>query len=176
METYSDHVIVCVGDEYFSVPYSSAGDEITFDVDSATPVERTWVEVEKTVLISKTDDDRRVAFGWAYVYERDGEQVVDHSGEFIEKAEVLEDAAYVFNLNFREGDDSHTEEVRAHLVESFVSTPEKLEKMGLEADALPHGWWTGWHIPDDDLWEAIKSGDRSMLSIGGTATKESVDA
>jgi hypothetical protein len=176
-EVYEDSVIICHGEEYFRVPYTRNDDEITFDVEGAVPVERTWTEVAKTVVISKTDDDRQVAFGWAYVTKKaDGTEVTDHSGEFIENVEILEDAAYVFNLHYREGDERHTETVKAHLVESFVSTPEKLEKMGLTRDALPEGWWTGWYIPDAEMFAKVKSGEYSMLSIGGTATKVAVNA
>ena len=95
-ETYPDRVIVCVGDEHYEIPYTLTDDGVEFDVDNARTVEHVWTSVEKTVVITKTDDERHVAFGWAYVMEKDGEQVVDHSGEFIEKSEVLEDAAYLF--------------------------------------------------------------------------------
>jgi hypothetical protein len=127
-------------------------------------------QVDQQVVISKTDDDRQLAFGWAYVYE-DGGRVLDHSGEFIEKQD-LEDAAYAFNLEYRDGDERHSEPVVAQLVESFVSTPEKLEKMGLDPDALPHGWWTGWRIPDPEVFMKVKDGEYAMLSIGGRARRE----
>lgn len=171
MEVYSDHVIVCVGDDYYSVPYSRTDSETTFDVASATPVERTWTEVSKRMEIAKVDEEKQIAFGWAYVAERDGEIVEDHSGEFIAK-EDLEDAAYVFNLTSREGDERHTEAVAAVLVESFVATPEKLEKMGLSSKDGIVGWWTGWYVPDPDVFAKIKNGEYRMLSIGGHARKE----
>lgn len=177
-EVYADHVIVCVDGAYFSVPYTTDPadeDAITFDMANATEVEQTWTEVAKTVLIEKVDEDRHVAFGWAYVSERDGKQVVDHSDEFIAKAD-LEDAAYLFNMEFRAADEVHTDPVVGQLVESFVSTPEKLQKMGLAPDALPTGWWTGWYVPDDAIFAKIKDGTYSMLSIGGAARKERVDA
>lgn len=176
-EVYDTWVVVCVDSDYFSVPYTKdpTTGEITFDMAAATEVEQTWQQVTKTVTIAKIDEDRHVAFGWAYVYEKDGEQVVDHSGEFIEKQD-LEDAAYVFNMEFRAADEMHTDAVVGTLVESFVSTPDKLEKMGLAPDALPHGWWTGWYVPDEAVWNKVKDGTYKMLSIGGAARKETVDA
>lgn len=176
-EVYADHVVVCQNGEHYSVAYTEDPDDVfTFDVANATEVERTWTEVQKTVAIAKIDDERQVAFGWAYQYEKgDGERIVDHSGEFI-KGDDLEDAAYVFNLNFREGDEVHTEDVKAHLIESVVFTPEKLEALGLAKDALPHGWWTGWYIPDAKVFGKVKDGTYAMLSIGGWADKELVDA
>lgn len=174
-EVYEDHAIVCWGEDHYSVPYSvdDAG-VVTFDAAAATEVEREWVEVGKAEL-SKIDDDRHLAFGWAYVAERGGERVIDHSGEFIEKAD-LEDAAYRFVLTSREADELHTAPVVGQLVESFMVTPEKLTKMGLAPDALPAGWWTGWYIPDDEVWGKVRDGQYRMLSIGGNATRELVDA
>lgn len=177
-EVYADHVIVCAGDDYYSVAYTELDDEFTFDVANATQVERVWTEVAttKTVTITKIDEERHLAFGWAYVAEdASGEQLIDHSDEFVLK-EDLEDAAYVFNIAFRESDERHTEPVIGHLVESFVVTPEKLAKMGLAEDALPRGWWTGWYVPDDAVWEKVADGTYPMLSIGGIAQKETANA
>lgn len=175
-EVYTDHVIACVEGDHYSIPYNRDDNgDVTFDTAGAVEVERTWQPVAKTVTIEKIDEDRHVAFGWAYVAERDGTQVIDHSGEFVEKAD-LEDAAYLFNIEARSADEAHTDPVVGTLVESFVSTPEKLEKMGLAPDALPTGWWTGWYVPDDDVFAKIKDGTYAMLSIGGTARKERADA
>ena len=176
-EVYSDHVIACYDGEHYSVPYVADDDgEVSFDFAAAVQVERSWSPVEKLVRIVKTDAARHLAFGWAYVAEEaDGTRVLDHSDEFVAK-EDLEDAAYMFTLAFREGDERHTEEVKAHLVESFVVTDEKLEKMGLAPDALPRGWWTGFYVPDDEVFAKITSGEYAMFSIGGIAEREAVDA
>lgn len=171
VEVFEDRAIVCHGDDYFSVPYSEADGEVTFDVESATPVERTWTETAKTVRITKSDDETQTVFGWAYVSEdAQGVQVVDHSDEWISK-EDLEIAAYEFTLNSREGDERHTEEVKAHLVESFVPTPEKMEAMGLAKDALPAGWWVGFYIPDSEVYAKVRDGEYRAFSIGGHAKK-----
>ena len=117
--------------------------------------------------IAKIDDDQRLVFGWASVsVTKDGEQVEDSQGDIIDPAD-LETAAYEFVLKFREANAMHVGPVVGHLVESFVATPEKLEKMGLAADALPTGWWAGWKIADDEVWQGIKSGHYQMFSIEG---------
>lgn len=172
-DVFTDHIIVCAGEDHYSVPYTEGPDDtFVFDVAGATQVERKWMDVAaKGFRIAKTDDERQLAFGWAYVAEDEhGERVVDHSGEFIAK-EDLEDAAYVFNIAYREGDEQHTEYVAAHLVESFMVTPEKLAKMGLADDALPRGWWTGWYFPDAEVYAKVKR-ENAMLSIGGISEKE----
>jgi hypothetical protein len=53
VETYEDHVIVRMGEDFWSVPYSRAdtegdglSDDIVFDRESATKVSRQWIAVE----------------------------------------------------------------------------------------------------------------------------------
>lgn len=126
--------------------------------------------------IRKVDEDRRLVFGWAYVAKQGDEQVVDHSGDFVVDVEGLEDAAYDYVLKSREGDTMHDGPPTATLVESFVSTPEKLEKMGLEADAMPTGWFVGFRVHDDQTWAKVKDGTLKMFSIQGEGAREPVNA
>lgn len=125
----------------------------------------------------KTDDERQIAFGWAYVVEKDGEPVVDHSGDFVDKQALpdLEDAVYGFVHDSREADEMH---VRDHgigkLVESVMLTPEKFDAMGIKSDRV--GWWTGFRVEDDSVWEKVKDGTYPGFSIRGVGTRESVDA
>lgn len=138
------------------------------------PLSRDTVEVSETFKVAKTDDAKQLVFGWANVaVDKDGSTVVDSQDDLIDTAD-LEDAAYMFTLNFREGDEMHTEDVKMHLVESMVFTPEKMEKLGLAPDALPTGWWTGFHVPDKDVYEKVRSGDYAMFSIGGVGVREKV--
>ena len=126
------------------------------------------------VGISKVDDDRRLVFGWASVsVTKDGTQVVDREGDMIDPRD-LEDAAYSFVLDFGEANVNHQGPVVGQLVESFVSTPDKLEALGLDADALPVGWWAGWYIEDDAAWQGVKDGRFKAFSIEGVATAEAV--
>lgn len=178
-EVYDDHVIVRAGDDYYSVTYTrtggTSGDECVFDVANATPVQRTWVEVaqrDTRFEITKVDDAQQLVFGWANVaVDKAGNHIEDLQGDLITEAE-LENAAYAFTLNYREGDDMHTDEVQAHLVESMVFTPEKLEKMGLAPDALPTAWWVGFHVDNPELFAKVRSGERRMFSIGGMGYRE----
>lgn len=125
--------------------------------------------------ITKADDAEQNVFGWAYVSKRaDGEQVTDHSGEQVAPAD-LEAAAYEFVVESRKAGDRHQGDAVGVMVESMVFTPEKLAKMGLPADALPTGWWVGFHLPDAADYELVKSGDRAMFSIEGTAVRVPVE-
>lgn len=121
--------------------------------------------------IAKVNEDEHLVFGWASVSVRkDGEQVEDLHGDLIDPQD-LEDAAYEFVLKFREANAMHEGPVVGQLVESFVSTPEKLAAMGLATDALPTGWWAGWHIDNEEVWAGVKSGKYSAFSIEGQAQR-----
>ena len=130
--------------------------------------------MSENVRVVKINESQNLVFGWGYVsISKDGSQVLDHSTEFVEP-EDLEMAAYAFNLTFRQAGVNHQGEAVGHLVESFVSTPDKLEALGLEKSALPVGLWLGFHIPDDEIFAKVKSGEYGMFSIQGRAVREAM--
>lgn len=132
--------------------------------------------------IMKSDDDRRLAFGWAYTsHDKNGVVVVDKSGEFIDDVRELEEAAYGFVKGTRtagwqhERDDKDDPIKVGELVESIVFTKEKIEKMGIPEGVLPVGaWWVGFHV-DEARWPDVKSGRVSSFSISGKAMKKAVE-
>lgn len=63
----------------------------------------------------------------------------------------------------------------AVLVESVVFTEEKTQAMGIPAGAVPVGWWIGFKVLDEDVWEKVKDGTYSMFSIEGEAIREEVE-
>lgn len=134
-------------------------------------------EVPETVVqIFRFDDEHQIVFGWASVaFKKSGEQVVDSHRSMIDTAD-LETAAYLFCLQFRELNECHGPGCCGQLVESFMVTPEKLVMMGLQRDALPVGWWVGFHVEDEGVWEKVKKGEYEMLSIEGLAVEEEVAA
>ncbi|MFA7018528.1 MAG: ChaB family protein [Sphaerochaetaceae bacterium] len=130
--------------------------------------------VKKFTPIAKVDEDHNLVFGWAYVSVRkSGDAVIDHSQEMIDPDE-LEEAAYLFNLEFRKSGVMHQGGTVGRLIESFVVTPDKLEKMELPPNALPMGWWVGFYIEDDEIFNKVKSGEYEMFSIQGKAEREEV--
>lgn len=129
--------------------------------------------------ISKTDEDQRLVFGWAYqTHDKDGNLIIDKSGEYVEDPDELERAAYNFVIKSRAQGDMHKRSMANEqipvgtMVESMVFTPEKIEKMGLPKGALPTGWWTGFRVNDDDAWAAVKRGERKSFSIHGKAVRK----
>jgi hypothetical protein len=125
--------------------------------------------------IAKLDVDRRLAFGWAYVADDDGHVVMDHSGDFVDKAALpdLEDAAYEYVLHSREGDEMHVRTSGvAKLIESVLVTPDKLAAMGLTGTRT--GWWVGFKVVDSSVWAKVKAGEYPAFSIRGIGVKEEV--
>ncbi|RKZ83793.1 MAG: hypothetical protein DRQ39_09090 [Gammaproteobacteria bacterium] len=153
--------------------------------------------MEIQVPISKVDEDRRMAFGWANVFLRtDGDEVVDSHNETIDTPEaiaMIEDAVYRYMLHSRSGDEQHVNFGVARVVESMVFNDEKLEAIARHSAALdeaddvdgrlaalkaiiPTGWWIGMKIDDPDAWRLVKDGTYSMFSIVGTARRVPIDA
>ena len=131
--------------------------------------------VEKDFTIAKFDNAQQNVFGWAYVsFDKEGNVVVDKSGEFVDDVEELEKTAYHFVLKSRASDNDHTNVQTGEMIESIVFTPEKIEKMGLPEGSVPLGWWVGFHIDDKDVWSTVESGERSAFSIHGSGTRKEV--
>ena len=135
------------------------------------------MDMELTTEISKVNADKRQVFGWASIVEKDGVPVVDLQGDYISVDEV-EKAAYEYVQKSRKGGNMHARDGEApvhvsDMIESFVVTPEKKEKLGLP-ESVPTGWWVGFKIHDDDTWDQIKSGKRPQLSIHGRGKRQEI--
>lgn len=138
-------------------------------------VEKTAGTITGHFAIKKADEDKHLAFGWAYVSEDEqGNQTEDWSGDQLEAAE-LEQAAYQFVELYRDGGEMHERGGCAVLVESVVFTAEKQAALGIPAGTLPVGWWIGFRVTDEDVWAKVKSGEYPMFSIEGTAVREKVE-
>ena len=130
---------------------------------------------KKRFQIAKADDERKQAFGWANVSIRsDGEVIEDWQKDIVEPEE-LENAAYNFVELYREGGEMHERGGVAVLIESAVFTEEKMKAMGIPEGTLPVGWWIGFKVLDDDVWEKVKDGTYSMFSIEGEAERIEVE-
>ena len=124
------------------------------------------------LTVMKSDDDRHLVFGWANVAVRiDGEQIIDWQEDAID-TEDLEKAAYEYVAEFGTAGEMHQRGGIGRVIESIVFTKEKAAALGIPEDALPQGWWIGFKIQDDEVWEKIKNGEYSMFSIEGKAIRE----
>jgi hypothetical protein len=127
----------------------------------------------------KADEDKRQVFGWASIVEVDGQPVVDRQGDWISPDEI-EKAAYQYVLNSRKAGHQHKRDGdqpfhAGDMIESFVMTPEKIEKMGLP-DSTPVGWWVGYKIHDDEAWSKVKKGEVTGFSIHGRGKRKEAHA
>ena len=122
--------------------------------------------------IQKADDDKHLAFGWANVaVTSNGQQIEDYHEDIIDPDE-LEQAAYQFVELYREGGEMHERGGCAVLVESMVFTKEKQRALGITEGTLPEGWWIGFKVTDEEVWEKVKDGTYPMFSIEGEAIRE----
>lgn len=134
---------------------------------------------QRGLVISKVDEKRRLAFGWAYIASTpDGGVVVDKQGDFVEDPVELEKAAYRFVRDARRGGEMHQTQDGvpiqvADMVESFVTTPDKVMKMGLDPQGVPVGWWVGWKVNDEQVWDKVMDGTYGSFSIHGKGRRHS---
>ena len=127
------------------------------------------------LAVMKSDDDKRLVFGWANVAIRvDGEQIVDWQQDAID-TEDLEKAAYEYVAEFGTAGEMHQRGGVGRVIESIVFTKEKADALGIPQNLLPQGWWIGFKIEDDEVWQKIKSGEYSMFSIEGKAIREPME-
>lgn len=129
--------------------------------------------------IVKSDGDKKQVFGWASVITKDGQPVLDRQGDIIEPDE-MEKSAYQYVLQSRKGGRQHrrTEDDQpvhvSDMIESMAFTPEKIEKMGLPP-TTPVGWWVGFKVNDDEVWEEVKKGRVTSFSIHGRGKRLPLD-
>jgi len=127
------------------------------------------------INIIKSDDEKRQVFGWgSVVASPSGEAIEDWQEDIIEIGE-LEKAAYAFTKDYATAGEMHERGGVGELIESVVFTKEKAAAIGIPGGILPEGWWLGFQITDDDVWQKIKDGEYSMFSIEGTGTRIETD-
>lgn len=114
--------------------------------------------------VAKVDEDRRVVYGWASVIEEGGAPVVDHDGDVI-KADTLVDAVHGYVLDARAGKLMHRGRREADLVETLVFTVDLQKALGIDLGRV--GWFVGFKVRGDALWDRVKQGEFPAFSIGG---------
>ena len=133
-----------------------------------------------TAVIKSREDDQRRFFGAGYIHTTSDGAVADHSEDIIDTAEAqaeLEDAFYGFVKDYRTGDMEHELFDAADLIEGFIVTKEKKQAGIFPAD-MDEGAYVGFQARDteagDALWDGIKSGRLTALSIVGEGTREPI--
>ena len=134
-------------------------------------------DVRIEFAVRKADPDQRKVFGWASVSALDGKLVVDKQDDII-LIHDLEKAAHDFTLYSRTQGDMHTDIGVGRMIESIIFDQAKRDAGVIAKDAdgrVIDGWWVGFQVDDQDVWDAHKRGDRLEFSIGGRAQRESFE-
>ena len=131
-----------------------------------------------TAVIKSREDDQRRFFGSGYIHTTDDGQVTDKSGDYVDTPETqaeLEESFYGFVKDYRTGDAEHQYFDAATMIEAFIVTKEK-KSAGLFPDDMAEGIYVGFEARDTDagelLWDGVKSGRLSALSIVGEGWRE----
>lgn len=124
---------------------------------------------EMEARIMKMEEERMQVFGWASVAAAADGQVIEDYQQDILTSEELERAAYTYVLAFGDAGCGHSPALRkkGKLIESVVFTEEKQEAIGIPPGIVPIGWWVGFQILDEEVWERIRMGEYRMFSIEG---------
>lgn len=125
--------------------------------------------------IMKSDSERMLAFGWASISMRIGGELIEDWQKDIIEPKELENAAYHFVELYREGGEMHERGGAAVLIESVVFTKEKMQAIGIPPGTLPVGWWIGFKVLDEEVWEKVKDGTYAMFSIEGEAERVEIE-
>lgn len=123
------------------------------------------------IPIVKIDQEKRLVTGWASVTkDANGNYITDYDGDIIPTEELEKAAHEAFAEAGGKGraGDMHEVTGAADIVESFVATAEKRKALGFGEG--PEGWVVTLKINSEKLWQEIKSGEKSELSIKGMAT------
>lgn len=49
-----------------------------------------------------------------------------------------------------------------------------MQVMGIPEGTLPAGWWIGFKVTDEEVWQKVKDGTYPMFSIEGEAERVEV--
>jgi len=118
--------------------------------------------VAKVVPLIKADEER-YALGVVLVPEE-----VDSQGDIYSDVEVKQ-AAHRFMEEYQTVGLMHREKAeQVRIVESFVAPAD----FQVGDNAIKKGTWLlGLHVTDDAVWKAVKAGELTGLSIGGSAVR-----
>jgi hypothetical protein len=112
--------------------------------------------MEKIVSFKSQDDELQIVYGAVYCPD-----VVDSHGDYMNAEEIRKMAhnfcqrGHMFNVDMNHDG----EKTGAYVVETFIS------KTGDPDFPIPGTWVVGVHIPDENLWGAVKKGEINGFSM-----------
>jgi hypothetical protein len=127
------------------------------DVHVATP------KLKKSVDLFKMDEEQRLVYGVVLVPD-----IEDLQGDICSK-EAIQEAAHDYLVNSRLVKAQHRSATDADVVECYIAPCDIPIGKGI---APAGSWIMVTKINSGAMWEAIKKGDITGYSIGGTGTRE----
>lgn len=157
-----------MGDDKAQGDFPDAGQRFAF---CAAQWERkdAWYNTD---MITKLDEEQRIAYGWFSVIEEAGRPVVDSQGDVITEATLVK-AVHEFVLDSRAGKLMHQGRRVADIVESVVLTKDLQNALGIDVGRV--GWFGAMKFRDDKVWDRVKNGELRAFSIGGTGSRSMLD-
>lgn len=129
-----------------------------------------------TGTIVKVDEEKRLVFGWASVIKDTQDKILlDRQDDFIDSEDELEKAAYEYVLKSRDGGEMHIRKGVSTMVESVVLSQEKQAALGIPSGIVPVGWWVGFKVNDERVWDEVKKGGYVGFSVHGTGKREKAE-
>lgn len=118
---------------------------------------------------TKLNIEQRLVYGWASIIEENGQPLVDGQGDVITPAELVK-AAHRYVTDSRAAKVMHEGGKMGEMVESVVFTRQVQDALGIDLNKT--GWFVGFKIYDDEVWQRVKEGELAMFSIGGRGKRE----
>lgn len=115
------------------------------------------------LTVCKVSEEQQLVYAFASVIEENGEPVVDLHGDIISESELVKAAHRSFRRMI--GKEMHQGGQVAEIVESIVLTKELQKALGIDIGKV--AWLVAMKIYDLDVWQKVKDGTLSALSIGG---------
>jgi hypothetical protein len=134
---------------------------------------------ELKVKILKADPENRTIFGFACI-NKIGEELVEDLQADLFPTHELEKTAHNFALDARVQGEMHVRKGVGRMIENFVVTYEKMQAISdhLTKMGIPNilktgceGWFVGFKVDDNGVWESVKKGEYPAFSIGGTGKR-----
>lgn len=126
--------------------------------------------------IVKIDADKKLVFGWAsIIMDTSGKILLDRQDDFIDSEEELEKSAYDYVLKSRDGGEMHIRKGVSTMVESIVFSAEKQKALGIPQGTMPIGWWVGFKVNDERVWNEVKKGAYIGFSVHGTGKRNETE-
>lgn len=140
-------------------------------VTTSKASEETEALIHKTIPIFKTTEER---FVLGIVLEPTKELAQPDSQGDVYSAQEVREAAYKFMEEFQTIGLQHRDDIseRVKILLNWIT----LEPTTINGQAVAAGTWLlGVRVQDDDLWAAVKAGDITGFSIGGTANRVPIE-